>query len=89
MAALCVSGGGHGEEEMSWGGGGKRRVLPSSLGDSLLDLMHKEDLGRFGTGVMMKVVLSDIISGPFQLGNTDSKCRATWGEAAGRETCQV
>lgn len=51
--------------------GGKRRVLPSSLGDSLLDLMHKEDLGRFGTGVMMKVVLSDIISGPFQLGNTD------------------
>ena len=69
--------------------GGKRWVLPSSLGGSLLNLMHKGDLGRLGTGVMMKVVLSDIISGPFQLGNTDSKCRAAWREAAGRETCQV
>ena len=69
--------------------GGKGLVLPSSLGGSPLDLMHKEDVGRLGAGVMMKVVLSDIISGPFQLGNTDSKCRAAWREATGRETCQV
>ena len=33
----------------------------------------------------MKVVLSNIASGPFQLGNTDSKCKAAWREAGDKK----
>lgn len=71
------------KREMRWGsqvaGGGSGQVIQGALHGSDAQWRPWEVWG--GAGDMMKVVLSNIASCPFQLGNTDSKCRAAWREA--------
>lgn len=61
------------------------QVLPGDLSGSPWIWCAARTLGSLGwAGDMMEVVILNTVSGPFQLANTYSKCRAAWREAGDR-----